>query len=211
MKENKLSFEELVTKNKLGVEDFKEFDEISRKYTTSREREIYLKPIKGNFDYKHLKAIHKHIFQDVFHWAGKDRFELNLLGPMFKGDSMFCNGQFIPNEANRIFSSLEKQNYFKNCKNIDELAKNLAEFMGDLNALHPFREGNGRTQRIFINQLAQNAGYKLDLRLIDKDKMIDASIKAMDCDYKKLETLIKVNLKSFKQNLEKEQSQGIGY
>ncbi|MBZ7980342.1 Fic family protein [Campylobacter sp. RM12640] len=124
---------------------------------------------------------------------------------------MFCNGQFIPNEVNRIFSNLEKQNYFKNCKSIDELAKNLAEFIGDLNALHPFREGNGRTQKIFINQLVQNTGYKLDLRLIDKDKMIDASIKAMDCDYKKLETLIKVNLKSFKQNLEKEQSQGIGY
>lgn len=125
---------------------------------------------------------------------------------MTKGVDTFCNGQFIPNEANRIFSNLEKQNYFKNCKNIDELAKNLAELMGDLNALHPFREGNGRTQRIFINQLAKNAGYKLDLRLIDKDKMIDASIKAMDCDYKKLQTLIKVNLKSFKQNLEKEQS-----
>lgn len=130
---------------------------------------------------------------------------------MTKGVDTFCNGQFIPNEANRIFSNLEKQNYFKNCKNIDELAKNLAEFMGDLNALHPFREGNGRTQRIFINQLAKNVGYKLDLRLIDKDKMIDASIKAMDCDYKKLQTIIKVNLKSFKQNLEKEQSQGISY
>ncbi|MBZ7987959.1 Fic/DOC family protein [Campylobacter canadensis] len=211
MKENKLSFEELLTKNKLGIEDFKELDKASRFYTGIREKELSKTPIKGNFDYTHLKTIHKHIFQDVFSWAGKDRFELNLLGPMFKGDSMFCNGQFIPNEANRMFSNLKKQNYFKNCKNIDELAKNLAEFMGDLNALHPFREGNGRTQRIFINQLAQNAGYKLDLRLIDKDKMIDASIKAMDCDYKKLQTLIKVNLKSFKQNLEKEQSQGISY
>ncbi|WP_171823179.1 Fic family protein, partial [Campylobacter coli] len=78
-----------------------------------------------------------------------------------------------------------------------------------LNALHPFREGNGRTQRIFLNELAKNAGYKLDLNLIPKDKMIMASVEASQLKLGKLEAIIKTNLKSFRQNLDLEQNKGI--
>ncbi|WP_181566412.1 Fic/DOC family protein, partial [Helicobacter monodelphidis] len=116
----------------------------------------------------------------------------------------FCAGEFIPNEAKRIFENLEKQNYLKDSKSLDSFAHKFADLMSDLNALHPFREGNGRTQRIFLNQLAQNTGYKLDLNLTPKDKMIEASISGMQGNNLKLESIIRLNLKSFKQNLSKE-------
>ncbi len=74
--------------------------------------------------------------------------------------------------------------------------------------MHPFREGNGRTQRIFLNELAKNAGYKLDLNLIPKDKMIMASVEASQLKLGKLEAIIKTNLKSFRQNLDLEQNKG---
>lgn len=66
----------MLTKNKLGKKDFKDFDKASRFYTRTREKELSKTPIKGNFDYTHLKAIHKHIFQDVFSWASKGNLNL---------------------------------------------------------------------------------------------------------------------------------------
>ncbi|HBD8927165.1 TPA: Fic family protein [Campylobacter jejuni] len=210
MKEsNEELFKRLITDNKLGIKDEKLFDKASRFYTGLRERELTLNPIKGNFDYQHLKNIHKHIFQDVFYWAGKDRMEVGLSGFMSKVDSLFCSAEYITGEAKKIFDELAKNNYLKNSKDLNHFAKNLANFMSDLNALHPFREGNGRTQRIFLNELAKNAGYKLDLNLISKEKMIEASIEAMGGRNGKLEAVIKTNLKNFRQNLDLEQNKGM--
>ncbi|EMG6610411.1 Fic family protein [Campylobacter jejuni] len=210
MKEsNEELFKRLITDNKLGIKDEKLFDKESRKYTSQRIDELITSPIKGNFDYQHLKNIHKHIFQDAFHWAGKDRMEVGLSGFMSKGDSLFCSAEYIHGEAKKIFDNLAKNNYLKNSKDLNHFAKDLANFTSDLNALHPFREGNGRTQRIFLNELAKNAGYKLDLNLISKEKMIEASIEAMECRNGKLEAVIKSNLKNFRQNLDLEQNKGI--
>ena len=118
-------------------------------------------------------------------------------------------GQFLHEEADKIFKGLKEQNFFKNAKDINELAKNMANFMSDLNALHPFREGNGRTQRIFLKDLAESIGYKLDLSLTDKERMRAASIDAMDGNNAKLEALIRSNLRGFRQNLDLEQSRGL--
>jgi fic family protein len=203
-------FEELITNNKLGIKDYKQFEEVSRLYTQGRSLELEIKkPIQGNFDYKHLKDIHKYIFQDVFEWAGKDRAELGIYGPFIKENSFFCMGQFLHEEADKIFKGLKEQNFFKNAKDINELAKNMANFMSDLNALHPFREGNGRTQRIFLKDLAESIGYKLDLSLTDKERMRAACIDAMSGKNAKLEALIRSNLRGFRQNLDLEQSRGL--
>ena len=176
-------FEELITNNKLGIKNYDEFEKISRKYTANRIFEIQKNPIKGNFDYQHLKDTHKFVFQDVFEWAGKELEKYSKI----------------------IFDELKEQNYLKNSKDLNTFAKSMANFLMELNALHPFREGNGRTQRIFCNELAKNAGYKMDLNLIPKDKMLIASVEASQIKPAKLEALIKANLKSFKQNLAKEQ------
>ncbi|EAK9923100.1 cell filamentation protein Fic [Campylobacter coli] len=215
MKEsNEELFKRLITDNKLGIKDEKLFDKESRKYTLTRTKEIIKTPIKGNFDYQHLKNIHKYIFQDVFHWAGKDRMEVGLHGNFGKYAPNGAIINFVPGKeldkySKIIFDELAKNNYLKNSKDLNHFAKNLAKFMGEINALHPFREGNGRTQRIFLNELAKNAGYKLDLNLIPKDKMIMASVEASQLKLGKLEAIIKTNLKSFRQNLDLEQNKGI--
>ncbi|WP_303312977.1 hypothetical protein [Campylobacter fetus] len=85
MKEsNEELFKKLIADNKLGIKDEKLFDKESRKYTLVRTKEIIKTPIKGNFDYQHLKNIHKYIFQDVFRWAGKDRNDMKIYGFMSK-------------------------------------------------------------------------------------------------------------------------------
>ncbi|ECR3199335.1 Fic family protein [Campylobacter coli] len=215
MKEsNEELFKRLITDNKLGIKDEKLFDKESRKYTSQRIDELITSPIKGNFDYQHLKNIHKHIFQDVFHWAGKDRMEVGLHGNFGKYAPNGAIINFVPGKeldkySKIIFDELAKNNYLKNSKDLNHFAKNLAKFMGEINALHPFREGNGRTQRIFLNELAKNAGYKLDLNLISKHKMIHACVEASQLKPGRLEALIKDNLKNFRQNLDLEQNKGI--
>ncbi|ELP4360972.1 Fic family protein [Campylobacter coli] len=215
MKEsNEELFKRLITDNKLGIKDEKLFDKASRFYTGLRERELTLNPIKGNFDYQHLKNIHKHIFQDVYTWAGQDRMQMGLKEKFAKYAPNGAIINFVPGKeldkySKIIFDELAKNNYLKNSKDLNHFAKNLAKFMGEINALHPFREGNGRTQRIFLNELAKNAGYKLDLNLISKHKMIHACVEASQLKPGRLEALIKDNLKNFRQNLDLEQNKGM--
>ncbi|EJG9599975.1 Fic family protein, partial [Campylobacter coli] len=175
---------------------------------------LELNPIKGNFDYQHLKDIHKALFKDVYTWAGKDRMEVGLHGNFGKYAPNGTITNFVPGKeldkySKIIFDELAKNNYLKNSKDLNHFAKNLAKFMGEINALHPFREGNGRTQRIFLNELAKNAGYKLDLNLISKHKMIHACVEASQLKPGRLEALIKDNLKNFRQNLDLEQNKGM--
>ncbi|EPU6781627.1 Fic family protein, partial [Campylobacter coli] len=121
----------------------------------------------------------------VYTWAGKDRMEVGLHGNFGKYAPNGTITNFVPGKdlnvtAQQIFTWLKEDNYLTNSKDLNDFAKNLAEFARNLNALHPFREGNGRTQRIFL---------KLKLG--------------------KLEAIIKTNLKSFRQNLDLEQNKGI--
>lgn len=197
MKEsNEELFKKLIADNKLGIKDEKLFDKESRKYTLVRTKEIIKTPIKGNFDYQHLKNIHKYIFQDVFHWAGKDRMEVGLHGNFGKYAPNGTITNFVPGKdlnatAQQIFTWLKEDNYLKNSKDLNDFAKNLAEFARNLNALHPFREGNGRTQRIFLNELTKNVGYKLDLNLIPKNKNDNGICRSFTIEIRKTRSLNK--------------------
>lgn len=162
-----------ILKNKLNIRNQKELSEAEAELTFIRLKELQSKPIKGKFDYNHLKAIHKYIFQDIYEWAGKERtVEIG------KGN-IFCTTKFISSYAEEIFN-----NYYKECintkNNKEEFIKTLAKNYGDLNALHPFREGNGRTQREFARLICLNCGYDFDLRKTKHDEMLKASKLSFD-------------------------------
>ena len=137
-------------------------------FTSVRLRELEEKSINGNFDFKHLKAIHKYIFQDLYEWAGKERHcELS------KSNSLFCTLSCLSSYAESIFN-----NYYPECKAAktrDEFISALAKNYGDLNALHPFREGNGRAQREFARELCEHFGYAFDLNKTTHEEMVRAS------------------------------------
>ncbi|EAH7484326.1 cell filamentation protein Fic [Campylobacter coli] len=213
--ENLSEFDKFLIKtNKIGAKSLDELFRKERMITNKKALELGKNPIKGNFDYQHLKDIHKALFEDVYTWAGQDRMQMGLKEKFAKYAPNGAIINFVPGKeldkySKIIFDELAKNNYLKNSKDLNHFAKNLAKFMGEINALHPFREGNGRTQRIFLNELAKNAGYKLDLNLIPKDKMIHACVEASQLKPGRLEALIKDNLKSFRQNLDLEQNKGI--
>lgn len=185
-------------KNKLNISDSKVLYVKELEYSSVRMFELFSgkKNLKRTYDLQHLKNIHKYIFNDVYGWAGKIR---NV--DIAKGNTLFCKTINIENYSENIFSELKRKNFFIN-NSKEELAHNLAKIFLDINALHPFREGNGRTQREFIRELAEDRGYNLSFNNITKDQMIELSIKD---DSKKLVQVFFNNMEKI-QEKEKETS-----
>ena len=168
-----------VLKNKLGLIDGKELAEAERELTALNLAEIKRKPVRGKFDLKHLQAIHKAIFRDVFTWAGKLRTV-----DIAKGNQ-FCLCQHLETYAATIFDKLKAENYLLDTP-ATQLPARLAYYLSEINVLHPFREGNGRAQRVFIEQLAQKAGYHVDFSDVSSQEMIEASALSFAKEYDKM-------------------------
>lgn len=170
--------------NKLNIQSESRLRDAERKLTSLRIQDLLEEPIEGRFDFAHLKEIHKYIFQDLYNWAGKIRTV-----DIAKGN-MFCKFQYIDMQANEIFNKLKLEKHLKYL-DLDTFIKRLAYYFSEINALHPFREGNGRTQREFIRELALNSGYVLNFSKISEKEMMEASIESFLCRYDKMEMLFK--------------------
>ena len=174
-----------VLKNKLNIHDTKRLQEAERKITSINIHELEeTNDTPKTFNAKHLKAIHKHIFQDIYDWAGEFRTV-----DIAKGN-MFCRVMFIEDQLNYVFRQLHKENCLKNITDTTQMGERLSYYLSEINAIHPFREGNGRTQRIFIKQLAKQAGYNLDYSKIPEGELLKASIQSFNCDYTHMQELI---------------------
>ncbi len=165
--------------NKLGIKDSKTLSEAERKITAIRIYDLRSEPIKGTFDLKHLQAIHRYIFRDIYPWAGQLR-TVNIA----KGNQ-FCNCMYIESGSKPTFDKLKSEHYLIGTPP-DSISETLAYYLGEINVIHPFREGNGRTQRVFIESLAQVAGFHVDFANVTSHEMIEASVYAFDCDYRKM-------------------------
>lgn len=155
-------------KNKLNIEDPDKLFVAEKRLTFLRLKQLKHNPIEGNFDFAHLKAIHRYIFQDIYDWAGKERtVEIG------KGN-IFCLSRFIQSYADSVFGK-----YYTQCWNAsddkDTFINVFAQNYADLNALHPFREGNGRAQREFARLVCHKCGYYFNLSVATHHEMLEAS------------------------------------
>jgi len=103
--------------------------------------------------------------------------------------SMFCLPQHIESSATEIFRALHGENLLRSLKR-DAFIDRLAHYLGEINALHPFRDGNGRTQRALVEQLASDAGFSLDWQGLDADRNIAASAAIMRGDPVPMRTML---------------------
>lgn len=165
--------------NKLNIRNFDILYEAEKKLTMLRISDLLDEPIKGMFDLMHLQSIHKYIFQDIYDWAGKIR-TVDIAK-----ENMFCKVQFITVQAEDIFAKLKKDNYLRSLES-GKFIKKMAYYFSEINALHSFREGNGRSQREFIRELALSNGYRIDFRKISSEQMLEASKDSFLCDYGKM-------------------------
>jgi len=154
-----------VLKNKAGITDQEQLDEFEGDFTAIRLLELTQNPVEGSFDLAHLCKIHQYLFQDVYEWAGEVRTV-----DIIRGDSRFCNVRHIQSYSNTVFSALAAEKYLVNLEP-KVFANRLAHYLSEINAIHPFREGNGRVQRLFISQLAKQTGYSLDYSALDQAEL----------------------------------------
>jgi cell filamentation protein len=164
-----------VLRNKLGITEATALHTAECEITAIRVLEAERIPIRGKLDFKHLCAIHRYIFGDIYEWAGKLR-TINIA----KGNP-FCNCAVLDVYGTELFSKLKTENYLL-VTPPEQIPERLAHYLSEINVLHPFREGNGRSQRLFIQYLALIAGYRVDFTDVTAAAMIEASVRAFDRD-----------------------------
>ena len=164
-----------VLENKLGIADPEQLREAEEDAFSDAATDILDEDLSSaTLDFNFFKRLHGRLFGKVYPFAGQIR-KVNIT----KQDSSipFCYADFIEQEANRIFQGLKAKNYLKN-ETKAEFVNNITELAMDLNALHPFREGNGRTIRFYLQLLASNAGYLLDYDEVGHKEIIEADKQA---------------------------------
>ena len=129
--------------------------------------------ITGKFDVSHFVSIHKFLFEDIYPFAGLFRTE-NIAKDYFQ----FAEWEYIESELTRLLSELKSENFLANLTK-EKFTERLAYYWAELNVLHPFREGNGRTTREFLRQLSLKNGYVLNLHKVSPQKLLNASIKSI--------------------------------
>lgn len=132
--------------------------------------------LSGGFDARHYRAVHRHLFQDVYAWAGEYRTVR-----IAKGESMFCYPEHIAAEMERLFAWLSGRNALAGLDAVSFAAQG-GHFLATLNAIHPFREGNGRTQLTFMAMVAAQAGHPLQLQRLDPAAFLAAMIQSFAQD-----------------------------
>lgn len=152
--------------NKLGIKEPGKLAQAEADYAKLRIAELREKPLAGAYDLKHLQGFHQRIFGDVYPWAG----ELRTVD-ISKQGSMFARPDYIESEGKKIFAGLAKDNHLKGMDR-DTFVERAAFHLTEVNALHPFREGNGRAQYAMFEQLGREAGHALDFSRIDKKELV---------------------------------------
>jgi len=171
--------------NKLGIKDDNALTTAEREITSLKLLMLNNMPTMKTFNFNFLCKIHKIIFEDIFEWAGLIR-RGDFLS---KGNSIFCRGQYIEENAKIIMDNLQKEKYLCGLDK-SKFIERMAYYMGEINALHPFREGNGRTSREFFRQLSLNANYTLDFGKTEKEELLAADIEAFNGQYEKLTKIL---------------------
>lgn len=164
-------------KNKFGITDFNQLNMVDRALVNLKLSEIELDPIVGYFDKYHLLQIHEVLFGDIYEFAGKIR---NV--DIEKGGTLFCKPNCIQKSLEQLLYHLYKEPI--NSK--EDMVRVVSNYYAELNMIHPFREGNGRTNRYFFRLYAKSKGYDLSFVNVSPKELLDATIYSVKHDTSKL-------------------------
>lgn len=164
-----------VLRNTRDIRDGIELEAIEASLSYLRSLQLVSHPIPGDYDLVHLQAFHRYLFGDLYEWAGE------LRTVVLARTDLFCLPEHIESYGAEIFGKLAEDRRLSGLDR-EKFIDRLAHYLGDVNALHPFRDGNGRAQRAFFAQLASDAGYRLDWDLVDAQQNTDASVAVMQGD-----------------------------
>jgi len=174
--------------NLLSISSYQELRNKEAGFTAIRSIELLqsadLSP--GSFDFKHLKFIHHYLFQDLYEWAGRPgSYDMN------KNGDEFTPAKYLPKYEAQVFARSIGFSKSSQRPNIDKAALKLASCLGIINTYHPFPEGNGRTQRLFISELASIFQYSLNWDAAHPWEIVETSKQVHIGNYQPFENLIK--------------------
>ena len=158
-----------VLKNIPGIRNQEILDRFEADRVGQRSLELIERPLSGLFDIEHLQGIHRYLFQDVYEWAGDFRTV-----DIAKGNSYFAHVPYIESTLKGVFGELSEERHLRGL-NQERFAGRLAQTLGTLNAVHAFREGNGRAQREFVRELAYKNSYWIDWSKVSREELYQAS------------------------------------
>lgn len=158
--------------NKLNIREQKQLDENETLITSVKTLQIEMQSVTAEPDFSYLKHLHFVLFNELYSWAGEIR-TINIS----KMRTVFCPADQIEETSKAIFERLQANHYFRGLPR-NELVCELADLYDSINYLHPFREGNGRVQRLYFRQLARWIGHSLNFAEVDSDHMMIATIRA---------------------------------
>lgn len=161
-----------VLRNRLGITDAARLREAEAGLTIVALADLGTRILPGSYDLEHLRMFHREIFADIYDWAG----EVRSVG--IARTNPFCLPQHIQTYAAEVFGELAKERHLRGLDRTSFVAR-LSHYFAEVNALHPFREGNGRSQRAFFRQLARQAGWPIDWSGLDPVANERASMAAM--------------------------------
>jgi len=145
-----------VLRNRENIDDARLLLAFESLKVSARLEELLANPIKIK-NSSSLLDIHKHLFQDIYSWAGKVRtVEISKGGKPFFPLSHFRNAFMFIDTLIMEYRKIDRRDKIR-------LTQKLAEILDNINYLHPFREGNGRAQREFLRLLAKEKGLSLNL------------------------------------------------
>ena len=161
-----------VLKNIPGIRNQEILDRFEADRVGQRSLELIERPLSGLFDIEHLQGIHRYLFQDVYEWAGDFRTV-----DIAKVNSYFAHVPYIESTLKGLFGELSEERHLRGL-NQERFASRLAQILGTLNAVHAFREGNGRAQREFVRELAYKNSYWIDWNKDSREELYQASNRA---------------------------------
>lgn len=175
-----------ILRNRFDLRDAATLEALETELTSARAEE----PLpNGTLNAAHFKAVHYHLFQDIYEWAG----EIRTIR-ISKADSHFCYPEYIDAELNKLFKWMASSNHLRDL-GVDDFVKKAASLLATLNVIHAFREGNGRTQLSFLLLVADNAGHPLDFTDLDPAAMLTAMIKSFFGNEDQLSELLRSCIK----------------
>jgi cell filamentation protein len=162
-----------ILKNLQGFTDQKKLEKFECAETAASIFDLQKNPVVGSFDSAHLREIHARIFENIYPWAGEFR-HVNISRA---ASYPFAVVQFLEKNLESTLANLAAENHLKGL-DADAFARRAAYYLGELNSIHAFREGNGRTQREFIRQLGSEAGHSINWSRVTREQMYNASIES---------------------------------
>lgn len=172
-----------VLRNRLGISDLQRLRVVEAGLTLAALADLGTRTLPGGYDLAHLCSFHREIFGDLYPWAG----EIRVVG-IARADP-FCLPQHIEAYSAEVFGALAKERYLRGLPR-DAFIERLTHYFAEVNAIHPFRDGNGRTQRAFFRQLSREAGWPIDWSDLDPDGNEAASMASLRGDNDPLRRLL---------------------